>query len=147
MEKDMSIKKILALLSEKIKNKQTVLIIFIIGVIIMLTAGAFAPQSEKQAAETVGNYDYCRRLEENLTEILSEMKGVGRVRVMITPEAEENSASSIFQSGKKTEISDIKGVVIAAEGAGDPKINEKIYYAAKAALNIGGSRIAVIESK
>ena len=147
MEKSMNAKKILALLSEKIKNKQTVLIIFIIGVIIMLTAGAFAPQSEKQSAESVGNYDYCRRLEENLTGILSEMKGVGRVRVMITPEVETDSGNTLFQSGKKTEISDIKGVVIAAEGAGDPKVNEKIYYAAKAALNIGGSRIAVIESK
>ena len=141
----MNIKKMLAVVSKKIKNKQTVLIIFIIGVIIMLTAGAFAPSDKKNTAPQREDYDYCRSLERNLTEILSCIKGVGKVKVMITSERSRSLENTFFASESKGESTDIKGVVIAAQGAGDPKICEKIYYAAKAALNIGGSRIAVIE--
>lgn len=145
MEKNLKIHGVISSVSEKLKNKTTILIILIIGVIIMLSAGAFGEKSKDSEIKAEGDMYYLR-LEKKLTDILTEMKGVGRVKVMIAPGGAAASEGSIFAS-RDAEEHEIKGVVIAAEGAFDPAVNEKIYYAAKAALNIGGSRIAVVELK
>ena len=157
-------KKLLALLQEKNKNKQALLIILIIGMILMLAAGSFTSDKNVEKPTTYINSDeYCGMLENKLTKILSEMKGVGRVYVMITLEnrnavdisVKNQSGEAILKRSGGTEepvvtkelYPGIKGVVIAAQGASDADVTEKIYYAAKAALNVGGSKIAVIEAK
>lgn len=145
MDKNISLKKLFSSVTGFLKNKYALFGIMIIGVIIMLAAESFA-LGEQTSVPDDKNLSYCRSLEENLAGILSGMKGVGKVRVMITPENTENSYGGFF-GNENRENTGIKGVVIAAEGASDPSVNEKIYYAAKAALNIGGSRIAVIESE
>ncbi len=149
---------------DKSRNKQTLVTVLIIGIVLMLAAGSF---SHDDAPVNTGAYidsdEYCRSLESKLKNILSEMKGVGDVSVMITLEnrntvdisVKNQSGEAVLKRTGSTEepvvtgelYPEIKGVVIAAQGAWDPDISEKIYYAAKAALDIGGSKIAVIEAK
>ena len=65
---------------KKEKNKKLVYVILIIGVI-LLSLPSFLPQKEAEPSrETVVN----ERLEERLSDIISEISGVGKVKVMIT---------------------------------------------------------------
>lgn len=148
---------------EKIRNKQSIVIILIIGIVLMLAAGCFTEDKTEVKEDGIDSEEYCRQLEGKLTELLSRMEGVGKVFVMITLENRNAVDISVRnQSGeavlKRTGSTEepvvtrelypvIKGVVIAAQGASDKAVSEKIYYAAKAALDIGGSRIAVVEAK
>lgn len=156
-------KEIYTRIFEKMRNKQFIVIIFIIGIVLMLAAGSFTGEKPKKTELEIDSDQYCRDLEDRLARLLSKMEGVGEVYVMITLEnrnavdisVKNQSGEAVLKRTGSTEepvitrelYPVIKGVVIAAQGASDEGIAEKIYYAAKAALDIGGSRIAVIEAK
>ena len=156
-------KSIIDWITAKIRNKQSVVIILIIGIVLMLAAGSFSENDEMPVNRYIDSDLYRENLENELAGILSSMKGVGEVRVMITLEnrnavdisVKDRSGEAVLKrTGSNEEpvvIKElypvIKGVVIAAQGASSEEISEKIYYAAIAALDIGGSKIAVIEAK
>lgn len=73
--------------------------------------------------------------EQRMSDILSEVKGVGDVKVMLTYGEDERGESSV------------KGVVVVAQGAGDIITKNKIITAAQSAFDIPVSRITVLESK
>ena len=152
-------------LFDKIRNKQALFVILIIGMILMLAAESFSGDGNDTVQDKgyIDSDRYCESLEEKLTAILSEMKGVGRVHVMITLEnrnavdisVKDRSGEAVLKRAGSTEepvitkerYPVIKGVVIAAQGASSEAVCEEIYYAAKAALDVGGSKIAVVEAK
>ncbi|NMB96558.1 MAG: stage III sporulation protein AG [Clostridiaceae bacterium] len=123
-------------------------------------------------------------LEEKMEEILSQIKGVGKVSVMITYEAgyekvpaydqnenrsatqeednnggkrtitQSNSDSKIAyeeQSGTKKPIilkelePRVKGVVVVAEGAGEPVVKENLIKAVQALVDIAPHKVQVFE--
>lgn len=69
--------------------------------------------------------------EMTLSEILTDIDGVGAVDVMIR-QGEDNA---------------ISGVIITAEGAGDPVIKENITRAVAAVYNIPASNVVVFEKR
>ena len=69
--------------------------------------------------------------EMTLSEILTDIDGVGAVDVMI----------------RQGEEHDISGVIITAEGAGDPVIKENITRAVAAVYNIPASNVVVFEKR
>lgn len=69
--------------------------------------------------------------EMTLSEILTDIDGVGEVDVMIR-QGEDNG---------------ISGVIITAEGAGDPVIKENITRAVAAVYNIPASNVVVFEKR
>ncbi len=69
--------------------------------------------------------------EMTLSEILTDIDGVGEVDVMI----------------RQGEEHDISGVIITAEGAGDPVIKENITWAVAAVYNIPASNVVVFEKR
>ena len=69
--------------------------------------------------------------EMTLSEILTDIDGVGEVDVMI----------------RQGEEHDISGVIITAEGAGDPVIKENITRAVAAVNNIPASNVVVFEKR
>ena len=69
--------------------------------------------------------------EMTLSEILTDIDGVGEVDVMI----------------RQGEEHDISGVIITAEGAGDPVIKENITRAVAAVYNIPASNVVVFEKR
>lgn len=69
--------------------------------------------------------------EMTLSEILTDIDGVGAVDVMI----------------RKGEDNAISGVIITAEGAGDPVIRDNITRAVAAVYNIPASNVVVFEKR
>ena len=89
----------LKILLEKVDNKKTIynsFIILIIGIIFLIVANVFlAYKKDLDANSQLGNLglkdsnidlDYTEILEKKLEEILGELKGVGKVKVMVTLE-------------------------------------------------------------
>ena len=84
--------------------------------------------------------------EGKLASILEQIKGVGQVEVMISYH-EENEAVSVFSSDTKSEKNSVKGVIIAAEGAGNVVIKNDIVKAVSSVFNIPAANVMVFEKK
>lgn len=121
--------------------------------------------------QTIDISEYEKELEKKLASMLSTVSGAGKVSVMITfsdhgkfvysqEEQSERSETSIKGNQKpvlknsssggeepvliKTELPEISGVLITAEGASDPAVRENIKDAVKAVLDIGINNISVL---
>ncbi|NLW71073.1 MAG: hypothetical protein GX061_08350 [Eubacteriaceae bacterium] len=88
--------------------------------------------------------DYKKSLENQLSDTLSQIEGVGENTVMITFAGEAAQAASAFSGEDVTEYPEIIGVLIVAQGAGDLDIRSQITIAASKALGIGANRISVL---
>lgn len=123
--------------------------------------------------ESCYSTDYCERLEEKVKEIVESIDGAGEARVMITlsETTEYIYASNNKEIKKNTEKSDdvnnqndyviidknnddsglllktiepkVRGVAVVCEGGDDIKVQEQIYSAVGAVLNVGTSRISI----
>ncbi len=117
--------------------------------------------------------EYCCRLENKVREIVEAIDGAGETRVMITlsetteyiyatndKDVRKNSSNSqdvnsqndyvIMNYGNndsglllKTIEPKIRGVAVVCEGGGNAKVQEQIYSAVGAVLNISTSRISI----
>ena len=152
-------------LLKKEKNKKLVYVILIIGVI-LLSLPSFLPQKEAEPSrETVVN----ERLEERLSDIISEISGVGKVKVMITYKSTSekrvakdkntrNSANEIYEEEKnvllgsgseqkpfitREEMPKILGVAVVAEGGGRDDVKAEISRAVRALTGVSANNIAV----
>lgn len=150
---------------KKEKNKKLVYVILIIGVI-LLSLPSFLPQKEAEPSrETVVN----ERLEERLSDIISEISGVGKVKVMITYKSTSekrvakdkntrNSANEIYEEEKnvllgsgseqkpfitREEMPKILGVAVVAEGGGRDDVKAEISRAVRALTGVSANNIAV----
>ena len=150
---------------KKEKNKKLVYVILIIGVI-LLSLPRFLPQKEAEPSrETVVN----ERLEERLSDIISEISGVGKVKVMITYKSTSekrvakdkntrNSANEIYEEEKnvllgsgseqkpfitREEMPKILGVAVVAEGGGRDDVKAEISRAVRALTGVSANNIAV----
>lgn len=121
---------------------------FIITLVIILAAALlignvfFAEEEEEQSpvifdndSQAIDAENLYMEEEQRMSDILSEVKGVGDVKVMLTYGEDECGESSV------------KGVVVVAQGAGDIITKNKIITAAQSAFDIPVSRITVLESK
>ena len=78
-------------------------------------------------------------LELKLQDILESMEGSGKVKVMLMTGEQQG----IYQS----EETEVKGVLIAAEGAADPVVVQKIQQAVMALFQIEAHKIKIIKMK
>lgn len=152
----------------QIMNTKTLLIIFIVGMGLLLLPTNESPE-QKQIENT--QYHSKEETEAELCAILSKIKGAGKVDVMIT--LEDNGATHYAQdeqsrsgnSEKTTEKNHvfskkssteepliirrtepkISGILVCAEGAGNPQVKSNIISAASALLGIKSHRIEVLE--
>ena len=67
-----------------IKNTKVLAVIFIIGIGLMLIPAGNREKPQEQAEETTDFKGYKQTLEEDLQKILSQIKGAGKVSVMVT---------------------------------------------------------------
>ena len=184
----------------KKKLIENAFIVIIAGVIIIIAGGAFYGKSGNQKKEPIsedgkGTETLSRavlaegktELEKRLEEILSQMKGVGRVSVMITyatgteivpaydVKENENSTKEKDSNGGTRDISEmdmeskiayedsadgrkkpiiikdimpiVKGVVVIADGAQDPRVKENISKAVRTLMDIPIHKVQVFERK
>ena len=76
-------------------------------------------------------------LECRLQNILENVEGVGEVKVMLMTEEQQG----IYRSGE------VRGVLIAAEGASDPVVVQKIQQAVMALFQIEAHKIKIMKMK
>jgi stage III sporulation protein AG len=175
-------------LTEKIKTawqspKKRTKFIFVIGVIgmLLILLSELIPEKTEQSAaadsEAVLSLDECEEyktgVENQLADIISQIRGVGDVKVMITVSgtkeyvyAEQSDINQQTESGsetvkqkneiiladgndekqpvvKKIIAPQICGAVIVCGGADNPQTKERVLNAASAALGLPSSKISV----
>lgn len=121
------------------KSNTLIYILLIMGILLLVFGGGFNFTAPSTAEVT---YDTRAAQAER---ILSEIKGVGEVRVMLSEDAEENK--SVFDTADKKEVKPDCSVLIVADGGADSRIREKIVRAAAAALGAEPHKIEVFERK
>ena len=105
-----------------------------------------------QAAPRDGPVASEATLEERLEDILSRMRGAGRVRVPVTyATAGERVAATVATEGGQSPIilverePEIRGVIVVAEGAADPTVRLSLQRAVQAGTGVPLSCIEVFE--
>ena len=99
--------------------------IFLLVICIPTGSGKSADQKNEKLAETAVETG---TLEQRLQDTLEQIQGVGRVQVMITMTADTDA---------------IEGVVVVAQGAGSPQVEQDIIEAAQALFPIAAHKIKV----
>ena len=154
----------------KNKNNRIIFIIFIIGVVLVLTAQHHKDTDSGVSvpALTAANV---QDEEVRLAEMLSQIEGAGRVSVMITYEsgtekslAYETKTSSRENSGERSEdrravtsggepmvvkevYPQVKGVIVAADGADSASVKAAIREAVTASLGVGAHRVCIFKKE
>lgn len=116
----------------KLKSVKHIGLIALLGIcaILLLLIGFTSAPSETEG----GGSD----LEKQTAAILSEIEGVGKVKVMIAVEAK----SDVFSGGES-----IKGVIVVAEGADDMDVRVKLMKAVQTLLKINIDCIEIFTMK
>ena len=81
-------------------------------------------------------------MEAQLESVLSAMEGVGKVKVMISVESKESTMFS-----QQNTIQRVCGVVVVAEGAGNPSVDTRILNAVKALFSIDAHKISIVKMR
>ena len=133
---------------EKMKQmkKQDWIVVILIGILLLIVA---LPSTDTQKSTgTYGNTEeenetnsYRKELEKELCEILSEMTGVGKVKVMITLK-EENS--SYFSTNQTCEV---EGVVVVAEGGDNAVVANDILEVVMSLFPVDAHKITIVKMK
>lgn len=119
------------------RNTSIIYLLLAMGILFMIFGNTSKPQSANQESESMS-----RAREAEL--ILSELRGAGEVRVMIS--CDNNSEEPLFSDEKQKSSSGIS-VLIVADGGNDSYVREKIIKAASAALGVDSHKIQVFERK
>ena len=147
-------------------------VILLVGIVLMSLARGNkddpATVYDTSSEPTAQNY-YSEEaaLEAKLVLILTQVKGAGKVSVALTFEegtvsvyaVENNETLSEDQTKSSSALAEInnnpvlikqrlpkvQGVVIVAEGAGNPLVKERLYEAARSLLGLSAAQIAIIE--
>lgn len=122
------------------KKSNTLIYILLVMGILLLVFGSGFKSDTREKADVLPDTRAAQA-----ERILSEIKGVGQVRVMISQSTEKNE--SVFVTDKKKEGSSSCSVLIVAEGGDDSRVREKIVRAASAALGVEPHKIEVFERK
>lgn len=87
-----------------------------------------------------------RSLASQAQKALAEIQGAGRVQLTLTLERSSGGATG-DKGGGQLDGAVIRGVLITAEGAGDPQVKLTLYEAASALFGIPENQIFVAERK
>ena len=124
---------------QKGMTKQQWIVILLLGLLLSVIA---LPVSKKSSTpkqtilmdnSTQSTDEIQSSLERRLQNILENVEGVGEVKVMLMTEEQQG----IYRSGE----TEVRGVLIAAEGASDPVVVQKIQQAVMALFQIEAHKI------
>lgn len=161
-------------LAKLLKNRHIQLlgVIFIIGVVLMISFGGGAKDKDKKTDNAQAVQEIADD-ETRLSEILSQIEGAGKVSVMITyygtaekdiayevktnsvgrdKENEESEDKRAVMTGDepmvvKETYPEVKGVIIAAEGADRVYVRQAISQAVTAVLDVPAHRICIYKKE
>ncbi len=155
------------------RSAVSVVLLGIAGIFLLFLSSLFGDEKETEIPAEKSCYDitqsYCRENEERLEAFLENIEGAGEVKVYLTVGSGERyvyaSEGKSLQSENKTEREEkfvivggssdreplvetvkspeITGAVVICSGCGSPVVEERIYKAVSAALDIPTSDIFV----
>ena len=152
MEKE---KKNLKDLFKKIKIEYIAVAALIVVVALIASSSFSFSKSDSTDAQNVSSY--ITELEKKLSKSLSEVKGAGRVEVIISVESgfksvyKESTNGLVLVNGKPVVVTEgypaITGVIIVAEGANNLSVKISLLSAARIFLNVGEEKIKILTRK
>ena len=125
----------------KNKRMMLLLVLLLLGVGMILFS---SPASEREDEQRETLDEYKMRLEEELEELCSSVRGVGACRVTVTFERGEErvyKGSSLLESRPPK----VMGVTVVCKGADSDKVKQEIIAMMTALFDIGSNRIAVLK--
>lgn len=153
------------------KGGSRLLILFAVGILLLLFGGKFTSSRQTDPAAERPQTVSAEELEQKLADTLSQIQGVGKVKVMIT--LEDNGSSELatdMQNTNRGEETDfeqktvivsgngttspyvvreksagVKGVLVVAEGGGNKAVRETVENAVTALLTVLPHRVTVAE--
>ena len=152
MEKE---KKNLKDLFKKIKIEY-IAVAALIVVVALISSSSFS-FSKRDSTDAQNVSSYVTELEKKLSKSLSEVKGAGRVEVIISVESgfksvyKESKDGLVLVNGKPVVVTEgypaITGVIIVAEGANNLSVKISLLSAARIFLNVGEEKIKILTRK
>ena len=170
-------KKFFELLRDRIKADKKILIIMVVGLsgIVLLMFSEFndhkddASEEEGYQNSTLNFSDYEKNTEERLENLLEQIKGAGKVEVMITVESGDEkiyaTKSKKTESGEEKEYvlieSDgaddglllkisqplIRGVGVVCQGADSPSVRQEMVETVTSVLGISTNRVNIAKMR
>ena len=163
---------------EKFPKKNMFLIMFLLGAllfVIVLPTGSSAPTSEKGGLDEnkrkenknsqTGEYE--TYIEEKTSSVLSQVKGAGKVTVMVTLKSngqkliekdhsgstqtqEETSDGNVRKDSESTYVSkeltpEVEGVIVIADGGGDAVVARNLTEAVQALFGVEAHKIKIMK--
>ncbi|MDE6957918.1 MAG: hypothetical protein K2O96_07455 [Lachnospiraceae bacterium] len=123
------------------KNKNNLIIIVLIGIILLIAAIPTNAKKEGNSAISANKEgENTTELEGRLKAILEKTQGVGAVEVMITQKEEEHAYFSEQKKG-----GEVLGVLVAAEHGDDAVVIKKIMEAVQALFEVDTHRIKIVK--
>ena len=124
------------------KRKLISLMLALCGILLI-----FISSSQKgDTGDTEGLTEYKERMEAELSELCSSVKGAGRCRVTVSfaeGERYEYKGSNVISS----EPPRVLGVTVVCEGGGSVEVKRALSECMSALFDIGKNRISVLEMK
>ena len=140
----------------------------VVGMALILLSSLYPEKQEKRQTKSVqtdaGQTDhvqaYCDDLEQQLTDTLKQIEGVGNCQVMLTAgstaetvyvqDEEQDTADNRIQSQKKTALvqrvlqPQISGVIVVCDGAASSVVQERVSRAVQAVLDLPAYRVCIV---
>ena len=137
-------------IKELLKSEKAVKMIIAAGAALILliafggifTGGGKRSETPVSSAQRISEQE--RGLEERLAAILSEIDGVGEVRVMVTLDTSEQ-----MQYGRNSDMllsvtaPEVRGVIVVCEGGGRADVRERVVNAVTGVFGINSLRVSV----
>ncbi len=138
------------------KGKWSLLLLLLLGLALLLVGGLSGGSRETDAA--ADTEDYRARLTAEVEALLSEVRGVGDVRVLLTLEAGESrvyaegaTGGTLTAGGEGILVESrpprVLGVAVVCTGGGDPAVREEITSLLASSLGIGTHKVKVSPKK
>lgn len=158
-------------------GKDQLLIVVLLGLLLAVIVipteekkpktGEAGSTQETETAADLPDGDYESRMEQKLEELLTQVEGVGQVRVMLTFEgtgekqvekdesitADSSQEETVYEEKGSSERSPyvtsetnpkVEGVLVIAEGGGNSRIQKEILEAAQALFGIEAHKIKIM---
>lgn len=143
MSNESKIKKFFKSIKEK---KHIEIIIAVIAVVIMLVLyfSTKLPATKKEKTPSVAASNYCEKMEQELIGTLEAMKGVGKVKAVISWESGVETVIAYATSNSGGNITTTP-IIITSQGSSSPIVLKELYPKALGVIVIcqGGDSVAV----
>ena len=116
----------------------------LLGILLAVAAMPVSSKQQKNISESDQAADAQKSaLEKKLEVLLENVDGVGKVQVILMTDRKKRPAESFNNSG----TIQVTGVLISAEGRGDPVVVQNIQQAVMALFQVDAHRIRIMKMK